>query len=189
MGSPEQSLFTFEQLVDQELDFIQLWSLPLRSLLSALFLMVDGLIARGDAERAGSLVSQISLLCASFRKSSLEIGASAKDALSLIGQLEFKLLRQVVTYARFCELMPEVRRGHYSVVSSIDGFQLLYSESSQSAEEYDFTLHEVAKATDASSLETRSPLFSQLIRDWPTWDLRLVDAPRPALYASFAESL
>jgi hypothetical protein len=189
MDSPEQSLFAFEQSVDQELASLQLWSLPLRSLLSAMFLMVNGLITRGDVERAGSLVSQISLLSAFFRNSSLEIGISAEDALSVIGQQEFELLRQVVVYARFCELMPEVHRGHYGVGSSVDGFQLNYGEPSQSAEEYDFTLHEVAKATDASSLETRSPLFSQLIRDWPTWDVRLVHAVLSQLYTHHLQTI
>src|SRR4051812_6591385 len=101
----EQLLYEFESLIDQELDSSQIWNLPLRSVFSALFMMVDGLVSRGEIERAGSLISQISLLSGFFQKCTLEIGSSAEDALSVIGQPTLELLRQVVVYARFCELM------------------------------------------------------------------------------------
>jgi hypothetical protein len=182
MGSAEHSLFAFERLVDHELESSHVWSMPLRSILSALFLTVDGLISQDDVERGGFLVSQISLLSGFFPKCSLEIGSSAENALSVIGLQEREVLRQLIVYARFCELMPGVRRGHYSVEALDDSFHLDYSEAARSAEEYDFILHEVAKATDTASLETRSPSFSQLVRDWPTWDVKFIQAVLRQLY-------
>jgi hypothetical protein len=145
---------------------------------------VDGLVHRGDIEGAASVVSGISLLCPFLQRCSPEIGVSAEDALSVVGDHEVELLRQAAVYARFCQLMPEVRQGYYNVKAVKRGFRLAYKEQEyRRSEGYDFILHEVGKATDSSSLEMHSILFSQLVRQWPMWDLRVVNAAFDQLYA------
>jgi hypothetical protein len=54
MSPAEEALFEFEKLVDKGMRSLPVWRLPLRSVLSALFLSVDGLINRGDIETAGA---------------------------------------------------------------------------------------------------------------------------------------
>ena len=152
MDPARQLLFDFEREVDHYIESADVWQLPLRSVLSALFLTVDGLIARGDAERAGSLVSQLSLLCPLLSRCGLEICASAEDALSIVGEQEVQTLRQAILYGRFCELMPDVRHNHYRILSEDTGFSLTYDAENQCAEEYDFALHEISKATNSCSL-------------------------------------
>jgi len=184
MGPTEESLFSFERLLDGRIASSPVWKLPLRSALSALFLFVDGLVHRGDIEGAASVVSGISLLCPFLQRCSPEIGVSAEDALSVVGDHEVELLRQAAVYARFCQLMPEVRQGYYNVKAVKRGFRLAYKEQEyRRSEGYDFILHEVGKATDSSSLEMHSILFSQLVRQWPMWDLRVVNAAFDQLYA------
>ena len=190
MGSAEASLFAFERLLDREIASSAVWKLPLRSVLSALFLSVDGLINRGDVERAGAVISGISLLSPFLKKCGLEIGASAEDALSVIRDREVELLKQATMYARFCELMPEVRREYYDVKAVKRGFRLSYKDPGyRVSEEYDFVLHEIGKATDSSSLEIRSALFSRLARDWPMWDVRVVNAVFEQLYTHHRRSV
>jgi hypothetical protein len=153
--------------------------------------MVDGLINRGDTERSAFLVSCISFLCPFLKKCNLDIEASAEDALSVIGKYEPEILRQApAVYAHFCELMPEVRHGHYNVKSVNRGFRPTYKEAPyQTAEEYDFVLHEIGKATDSSSLEIRSVLFSHLVQEWPMWDLRMVNSAFDQLYTHHLRSV
>jgi hypothetical protein len=190
MDPAEQSLFSFEHRADQEIASSQVWKLPLRSVLSALFLTADGLINRGDTERGASLVSRISFLCPFLKNCSLDIGASAEDGLSIIGKYELEILRQAAMYASFCEVMPEVRHGHVNVKSVKRGFRLTYKEPAyQTAEEHDFVLHEIGKATDASSLEMRSALFSHLVQEWPMWDLRMVNSAFDQLYTHHLRSV
>jgi hypothetical protein len=104
MDAGRQLLLDFEREVDHHIESADIWQLPLRSVLSALFLTVDGLIARGDTERAGSLVSQLSLLCPLLSRCGLEIGGRAEDALSVVGEQQVQVLQQAILYGRFCEL-------------------------------------------------------------------------------------
>jgi hypothetical protein len=78
--------------------------------------------------------------------------------------------------------MPDVRHNHYRILSEDIGFSLTYDAENQRAEEYDFALHEISKATDSSSLEIRSPLFGRLVQDWPTWDPQVVNTALDNLY-------
>jgi hypothetical protein len=136
------------------------------------------------------LKRQVLLLCPFFTTCTLEIGGSAEDALSIIGTREVEALKEAILYATFCELMPAVRQGRYSVKAVKKGFWLTYRESAfNAAEEYDFVLHEIGKATDASALETRSLLFSELVRAWPIWNPRVVDAVFDRLYQHHLKSI
>jgi hypothetical protein len=126
--------------------------------LSAFFLQIDRLVDHGDFTKAASMISDVSLLCPFLRTCTLEIGESAEDALSVIGARELEALRTATLYAQLCKLMPEVRQGLYDVKSVKKGFRLTYKSPAYNAvEEYDFVLHEMGKATDASPLQARSP--------------------------------
>jgi hypothetical protein len=190
MGSAQESLFVFERLLDREIASSKAWKLPLRSVLSALFLNVDALVNRGDIEKAGSLVSHISLLCPFLKNCGLEIGASAEDALSVIRDHEVEILKRAVVYARFCELIPQVRQGHYDVKAVKRGFRLTYkAREYHTSEEYDFILHEIGKATHSGSLVARSELFSRLVQKWPMWDIEVLNAALDQLYTFHRRSI
>lgn len=185
-----KSLYEFEKQADRQIRSLGIWKLPLRSILSAFFLGVDRLYDQNRPEQAGALISDVSALCPLLRSCTLEIGESAEDALSVIQTQEIAELRQATIYAQLCKLMPEVRQGWYDVKSVKRGFRLTYpSVEYQHAEEFDFILHEMGKATDASPLRARSREFTRLVRTWPILDPDLVDSIFHDLYELHSTSI
>jgi hypothetical protein len=197
MTDDREQLFVFEEKADEAAAVLPLWNLPLRSVLSTLFLTADGLSVGGRFERvnppnqphAEAILSRISYVTSLLSKCPLEIGADLNDALSIVGDSEARALRELVVYAHFSELMPEVRRGYYRVERVDEGFRLEHADATfASYEERDILVTELSRAFNATPSPHPRALFDRLIVAWPKVDPSFMGAIYNA-YQHYLKSL
>jgi hypothetical protein len=132
----KQSLLDFEGNLDRQVPNLPLLSRPLRSVLTSLYVLVDGLFNGNRLEdepqrrlpEGRDLAARLSYLIPIILKCPTEPSpGSAFDALSGMNSMdiqeEFKLL---IGYGHLCELMPEVHRNYYEVSSTDKNFYLSY---------------------------------------------------------------
>ncbi len=154
-----KALGLFERELDELVGDLRVLRLPLRTVLSGLYSMVDslfhgdrldkkGTLPRQDAGQA--LISRLSYLVdLLLRCPREEIGADALDAFSPFSDDPSLLLeiQTLIQYGHFCELMPEVHRDYYTVSGSRrTGFALKHANDEVSLlEARDIVMTEVAK--------------------------------------------
>ena len=118
-----EELKAFEEHADAEIAELALWRKPIRSILSLVYLSADGQYVgtrfkrkgRRDAEVGTAMITRMSYVARFFDKCSRAIGADIDDALSVVDNRFNTDIAQLLGYAHFCEIMPLVRRGFFSV--------------------------------------------------------------------------
>ncbi len=180
--SDRDDLFSFEGEIDNKIVQSDMFQLPLRSVLTSLFVVIDILI---QGERFGhnisknqaegeALSSRLSYLIPLLRKCTSQIGVSAIDAFSATA-LFVKDFRELVSYAHFCELMPEVRRGYYEVRKIEEGFELIHpNEEFSRAEEYDVLLTELSLTFLVGEAPNLKQEFIELADQLPNINMALM---------------
>ena len=86
--SARTDLEQFETEADRRIEMLSLWTMPLRSILSSLFLSVDNLFTGGRFTRKNmprvqdglALLSRVSYLVKFLKNAPLQIGADIDDA-------------------------------------------------------------------------------------------------------------
>jgi hypothetical protein len=176
----KEKLYSFEKEVDNKIAQFNIFQLPLRIVLTHLFEAIDNLI-KGD--RFGpslskmqlegeALGSRLSYLTHFLKKCTLEIENSTINY-SLTKYVEE--LQQVVAYAHFCEIMPEVRRGYYEVRKIEEGFELTHpSQKFSRAEELDILLTEISLGFSVGEAPNLSQEFITLAGQLPRINMVLM---------------
>lgn len=125
--SAADELFARELEVDSHVAALPVLRLPLHALVVALDSAIHGLyqagregdaVALAKAEAAGRRFAYLAPLLA--RCPTRPFGLNGRDAFDAYREVDpdYTQLRELLSYAHFAELMPEVRRGYYSVTQS-----------------------------------------------------------------------
>ena len=143
-------LCSFETEMDNKIAQSNVFQLPLMSVLTHLFGVIDVMIRGGrfgygiSKREADALGSRFSHLADFFKECTPQIAASAIDAFSASAEFA-EDFHELIYYAHFCELMPEVRRNYYDVRRFQEGFELVHpNEEFAMAEVYDILLTELS---------------------------------------------
>jgi len=151
MSDDRHDLYSFETEIDNKIAQSNVFKLPLISVLTFLFGTIDNMIRSGPlgggiskSEEADALGSRLSYLTDFFKKCTPEIAASAINAFS--NSVQFAAdFPEIISYAHFSELVPEVRKGYYEVRKFDEGFELVHpNEEFAKAEAYDILLTELS---------------------------------------------
>lgn len=142
-----ENLVAFEREFDDLMKTLPIWQLPVRPILTALHVGVDGLFhgSRRDDSlppkplHGAAFAARLSYLVPYLLNCNVEpTGLDAADALRAVGEADPEGANQyaLVTYGHFCELMPEVHRGYYSVRGDKQtGFTLAHASPQFAAHE------------------------------------------------------
>jgi Holliday junction resolvase-like predicted endonuclease len=172
-----ETLQRFERQADALVERLSLWRLPLRSVLSQLFGVVDSISVGGrfdkvgqpDVQRGSDFLSRISYLAPFLSRCTLDIGSDAENALSAFRPRETLALPDLAAYMHLCELMPEVHRGYYRVEVTEKGFALEHkNDDFRTYEERDILLTELSRAFRPLRNPHDKAAFDRLISTWPT---------------------
>lgn len=151
--SPYEQLVEFERFADQEIAKLDLWKLPLRTVLTMLLMAADGQFIGGrlerrrepEPEKGTAIISRISYVLPYLRNCTPEIGYDLADAIEVARPDHFRQINLVLAYAHFCEVMPQVHKGTLSVSQADLGFKLtIPSHEFAEIEELDVILSELA---------------------------------------------
>lgn len=166
----------FEQQADIALDKLSIWRQPIRSILSMIYLSADDQYVgtrfnrkrpRND-EVGNAMITRMSYVAALFGKCSREIGADIDDALSVLDEQSIKDINALLGYAHFCEIMPLVRRGFFSVQRQPSVFALCHpDEEFKKHEENDILMSEMALPHHLAPPPYPIESCKRMIQDWP----------------------
>lgn len=196
-----EDLYGFEKMADERAKALAIWRIPLRSLLTCLYLSADSLITGGrfsrqaepKPQRGRALLSRISYLAQFFGTCPLEIGAHVDDAMSVVDHLLARQMAEALSYAHFCEIMPEVRKGFYELDADEAGFSLNHPNTAfAEAEARDVLLTELSLAFDTHPPPYSRTAFDRMIFDWPKLNgadiVQVVAGGRDHYLTAFRES-
>lgn len=171
-----------EQRCDSIIKSLPLLELPLRTVLTATYIIVDCLF-NGSRSRIKTLPKLQEAHALSYRLSYLvpfvlncpseEIGANADDAMSLMTMERYQELAFFIGYGNFCEIAPEVRRDYFDISCSPSGkiFTLNHkSEDFLKCESKDIVLSELALPFFLPPKEKFSAYFDNQIYKLPVID-------------------
>lgn len=172
------ALLEFERRADGKVANLPLWSLPLRSILTAFYLSADRMVTGGqicaatvpNPIQAATLFGRLSYLTSFFSTSSMLMAADVEDAMSVFTGSESlqRQLGEVLSYAHFCELMPQVRKGYLLAEQVPGGFRLSHpSEAFSQDEERDILLSELSLACEVRKPPILAHRFDSLAMRWP----------------------
>ncbi|WP_142847585.1 hypothetical protein [Telmatospirillum sp. J64-1] len=166
----------FERQSDAIIEKLSIWHLPIRSLLSLIYLSADEKYVgtrfnrtRPRNDDVGTeIITRMSYVARLFRKCSREVGAGIDDALSVVDD-QFKTdIDQLLGYAHFCEIMPLVRRGFFSVQHEPSVFALTHpDEEFVKHEENDIVMSEMVLPHDREPPPYPIENCKIMIKDWP----------------------
>ncbi|WP_072386526.1 hypothetical protein [Hyphomicrobium sp. CS1BSMeth3] len=158
MSDALQELTEFEKHADAAVVELPVLRQPVRSLLSAIYLAADsryvgerfkrkrGLI---DDEAGTAIITRMSHVINLLERGTRQIGANIDDALSALDVSMKVDIENLFGYGHFCEVMPLVRRGAFSVESTASGFRLHHpNRQFATLEENDVLLSELALPHD-----------------------------------------
>lgn len=151
-----KELKVFESALDAKVAALPILALPIRPVLLSLHLALHSLFHGGGPGKEGtnalggySLAGRLGYLAKLLAKCPAEpTGADAADAFAAYADVDPQLsqTKLLLGYAHFCEIMPEVHRGYFSVGIADDGaFQLTHASAEFAASEAtDILLSELA---------------------------------------------
>jgi hypothetical protein len=154
-----KELKAFEGTLDSKIATLPILALPIRPVLLAFHLALHSLFHGGAPASKGknslggySLAGRLGYLAALLAKCPAEpTGASAAEAFAAYADVDPDLSQTFLLsgYAHFCEIMPEVHRGYFSVGILNDGaFQLTHASAQfAESEAVDILLSELAIPT------------------------------------------
>jgi hypothetical protein len=140
-----------EDSIDTQVAGFPFWAWPLKTVLSRFFLIANSLFGEPNAVRFGparpeagaAVISRLSYLVPFLMKCPRS-GGGPIDAYSNMRPEEAEIGATVLKYGHLCELIPEVRRGHYRIERTDNGFAFERTEESARAEEWDVLMTELS---------------------------------------------
>lgn len=177
MADALDELTEFEKNADAAVVNLPLLRQPVRSLLSAVYLAADSQYVGGRFTRkkitkndqtGTAIITRMSYVIDRFRQGTREIGANIEDALSVFDLSMKDDIGNLFGYAHFCEVMPLVRRGSFTVEKTAFGFRLHHPNPRfATLEENDILLSELAlpqlRPPPSSDIEA----CKRLVKSWP----------------------
>lgn len=149
-----RDLKEFEKKADSLAEHLPTWKLPIRVVLTGLYVAIDqlihGSIDGSDPPRVHDgegLAHRLSHLTRFLVRCPTEPTPTGYEALEwFVGSdPDFSNCKELVAYAHFCDLMPEVRKNYYSVSRKYGGFDLTHpSKEFSDAEAKDILLSELS---------------------------------------------
>ncbi len=177
MASALQDLAEFEKHADAAIAKLSVWQLPVRSLLSLIYLSADSQYVGGRFSRQKSqrhedvgtaIITRMSYVMKFLEQGSREIGADIDDALSVFDEGLQGDIKELLGYAHFCEVMPLARRGFFTVEPAPAGFKLQHPNQQFAAhEEADILLSEITLAHDLAPPPYPIDACKRLVKAWP----------------------
>jgi hypothetical protein len=176
MTSALEELQEFEKQADIAIAQLSLWEQPIRSILSWIYLSADAQYvgARFNRrlqrnERVGTaMITRMSYIAHFFGKCPREIGSDIDNALSVMNDQFLADIEQLLGYAHFCEIMPLVRRGFFSVERRPSGFVLSHpNEEFVKHEENDILMSEMVLPHELEPPPYPLESYKQMIKAWP----------------------
>lgn len=168
-----ESLYQFEKSADKQFQSMDVLQLPLRSVLSWIYLLADHKPANHGSvptqtqhsSNAPQILARASYIVPYLNRCSLELCSSASNAMSLIDEKAAEQLYQALKYGLFCELMPAVRKGYFHVEETENGYSLSHpNEAFSKAEERDVVLGELVIPGSHSQNGSQDHLLDKLAR-------------------------
>lgn len=177
MTSELDDIKKFEALADEEVAKLSIWKLPIRSILSLIYIGVDeqysgrrfGRTGGGKNEEVGNvMIERMSYVARFLNNSPRDIGSDVDNALSVVDAKTINDLVQVLGYSHFCEIMPLVHRGFLTVKATEVGFALQHpSERFREHEENDTLMSEMALPHNTQRPPYRLASCIKIIKTWP----------------------
>ncbi|MCP4932729.1 MAG: hypothetical protein GY927_00665 [bacterium] len=171
-----EELEKFEKCSDAAIAKLSLWQQPIRSILSLIYLSADGQYvgkrfnrkAPRDDEVGTAMITRMSYVMSFFNKCSRLIGADVDDALSIVDKGFQADVEQLLGYAHFCEIMPLVRRGFFSVERRTSGFLLQHpNDDFVRHEENDILMSEMVLPHDLMPPPYPIERCERMVKTWP----------------------
>lgn len=144
----------FEKATDERMEQLAIAQLPARAIISQLhaiifyFLHILGSKDREAWKTGDTMTYRLSYIIPWLRRRNGEVlGASAEDVLQAYREADHDGSegRELLAYAHFCELMPEVHRGRLEVEKTEAGFRLVHPSAGFAlAEATDIIMSELA---------------------------------------------
>lgn len=176
MNNGYEEFLAFEKDADADVAKIALWRHPIRSILSLIYLSADSQYVGARFDRKGhrdsevgtAMITRMSFVTQFFGQCSREIGADIDDVLSVVDQQFQFEIEQVLGYAHFCEIMPLVRRGFFSVERQTTKFVLDHpNDEFMRHEENDILMSEMALPHDLRPPPDLIDNCKRMIKAWP----------------------
>jgi hypothetical protein len=155
---------------------VPIFQQPIRSILSFIYMLADAQYvgARFNRKRprndevGTAIITRMSYVAWLFVKCSREIGADIDDALSVVNKPFKADIDQLLGYANFCEIMPLVWRGFFSVQRKRFGFTLSHpSDDFVRHEEKDILMSEMVLPHDFAPPPYPIENCKKMIKAWP----------------------
>lgn len=176
MADALKELQAFEEQADSQIAKLALWRNPIRSILSLIYLSADGQFVgrrfnrkhpRSD-EVGTAMITRMSYVTPFLSKCSREIGADVDDALSVVDGRFQADIKHLLGYAHFCEIMPLVHRGFFSVERQPSVFVLSHpNEEFVRHEENDILMSEMVLPHDLAPPPYPIENCKRMIKAWP----------------------
>jgi hypothetical protein len=176
MANALEDLQEFEKQSDAAIAKLPLWQQPIRSILSLIYLSADGQYVGGRFNRKGprndevgtAMITRMSYVARFFDKCSRQTGVDVDNALSIVDS-EFQTdIEQLLGYAHFCEIMPLVWRGFFSVERRPSGFALSHPNAEfVKHEEYDILMSEMVLPHDLTPPPYPIENCKRMVKAWP----------------------
>lgn len=176
MANALDEFLKFEDFADASVAKLSIWNLPLRSILSSLYLSADAAFVGHrlnrkmprDTEIGTAIISRLSYLSSYFDRPPKDVGAHIDDALGVLDRRFAGDFAQLVGYAQFCEIVPLVRKGFFTVDRSEFGFRLNHpNENFARHEEQDILMSEIAMPHDIVRPPRHIEHCIEMVKSWP----------------------
>ena len=176
MASGLEELQEFEKQADGAIAKLSLWWQPIRSILSAVYLSADGQYVGTRFNRRGprndevgtAMITRMSYVVSFFDKCSRKIGTDIDDALSVVDGEFQQDIEQLLGYAHFCEIMPLVWRGFFSVERRPSAFALSHPNAEfMKHEEYDILMSEMVLSHELKPSPYPIENCKRMVKAWP----------------------
>lgn len=152
--SAREDLVAFEKEIDASVATLSVLKVPLNAVLTTMFMTIDSLFHGsrfGEQTRPRSVAgyaaaSRMSYILPHLLACPAEfVGANAANSMLALDEDQYPEINLLLQYGHFCEIMPEVHRGLYSVSGGETEFALEHaSQSVANGEARDILLTEVA---------------------------------------------
>lgn len=166
----------FEKEADLRVRKLSIFRQTLRSILSLIYLSADAQYvgARFSRKRprndevGTAMITRMSYVVGLFGKCSREVGTDIDDALSVVDERFKTDVDQLLGYAHFCEIMPLVRRGFFSVQRQPSVFALSHpGKEFVKHEENDILMSEMVLPHDLAPPPYQIENCKRMIKSWP----------------------
>ncbi|MBY5798422.1 hypothetical protein [Rhizobium leguminosarum] len=114
------------------------------------------------------MISRLSYVSRYFGKPPTDVGADIDDALSVVDMVFARDLDQLLGYAHFCEVVPLVRKGFFTVERRECGFHLKHpNENFVGHEENDILMSEIVLPHDLVRPPYPIEHCIEMVKSWP----------------------